>query len=227
MDVKVLRATNRPQQLIWQAMHQCYSTGDVASNKGKYSETEYGCLVVKHLLAGGRGHWSPLEQAHMSLNLTGVPLPIVVQFERHRLFSYSEQSLRYTSLKGKHIEEIVYTRPLGEYKNRNGKNYRVDDELRQARLDFISSALDFYWYQISIGVSEEDARFTLPLGVRKNLVMGGNLRAWLHLMDMRLKKDAQLEAVQLATLIYERLWEWVPEIMKYYDSSSHKKILAP
>jgi len=223
MKVNVLSSTEFPQTLIWQAMHQCYSPNPVY-NVGSKSEIEYGELVVKHLLKGGRGHWSPLEQAHMSLNLTEVPLPIVVQFERHRLFSYAEQSLRYTALFS--CTDSVYTRPEGAYKARDGKTY-VDDEYRRSqRLDIIKQTLEFYKKEIEDGVAEEDARFLLPLGVKKNLVMGGNLRAWLHLMDMRLKANAQLEAQQLANLIHERLVDWVPQIMLYYDNK-HKTRLMP
>lgn len=222
MEVKVISQTQSPQKCIWLAMHQCYSSEAVYTPKTKYSEREHGELVVKHLLAGGRGHWSPLEQAHISLNLVDVPLPIVVQYERHRLFSYSEQSLRYTTIAG----DCVYYRPQGTYKTRNG-SYTVTPELEQKRQEQVDSALDFYNYQLELGVAPEDARFLLPIGVKKNLVMGGNLRAWLHLMDMRLKADAQLEAVQLACLIHMCLVEWVPEIMEYYNSKSHKGILAP
>ena len=223
MKVNVLSSTEFPQTLIWQAMHQCYSTNPVYDVCSK-SEREYGELVVKHLLKGGRGHWSPLEQAHMSLNLTEVPLPIVVQFERHRLFSYSEQSLRYTAIDSG--ADSIYTRPEGAYKSRDGKTYVVDESRRSQRLQMIEQLLDFYNKEIEDGVAEEDARFLLPLGVKKNLVMGGNLRAWLHLMDMRLKANAQLEAQQLADLIHDKLVDWVPEIMYYYDNE-HKTRLMP
>jgi thymidylate synthase (FAD) len=45
----------------------------------------------------------------------------------------------------------------------------------------------------------------------------------MHLLDLRWKKDAQLEAQQLCELMYEHFVTWCPEIAAWYDKNRAKK----
>jgi len=56
--VEVLSAMPNPQQLVWAAMHQDYSENFVFDERDSFpAETRAGELIVKHLLAGNRGHY--------------------------------------------------------------------------------------------------------------------------------------------------------------------------
>ena len=50
----------------------------------------------------------------------------------------------------------------------------------------------------------------------------------MHLLDLRWKLDAQLEAQQLCELIWKSFHEWVPAIADWYETNRAKKArLAP
>ncbi|MFB8792378.1 MAG: hypothetical protein U7123_26905 [Potamolinea sp.] len=56
--VDVIAATPNPQQVVWAAMHQDYSENYVLDTREKWpDEQRAGELIVKHLLAGDRGHY--------------------------------------------------------------------------------------------------------------------------------------------------------------------------
>lgn len=77
-------------------------------------------------------------------------------------------------------------------------------------------------------MAEEHARGTIPFDTRQHWVMSGNLRSILHLLDLRWKKDAQIEVQQLCNLIFPHIEEWVPTIAEWYlENRAKKAILAP
>jgi thymidylate synthase (FAD) len=60
--VALIAATPSPQQCTYAAMHQDYSEGFVVDERQRWpEEAEAGTICVKHLLAGERGHYGPLE----------------------------------------------------------------------------------------------------------------------------------------------------------------------
>ncbi len=70
--VEVIAATPNPQQVVWAAMHQDYSEELVWDNRDRFpEETKAGELIVKHLLAGNRGHYGCIERAS-SDNFLGI-----------------------------------------------------------------------------------------------------------------------------------------------------------
>jgi thymidylate synthase (FAD) len=77
-------------------------------------------------------------------------------------------------------------------------------------------------------MSEEHARDIIPYAIRQHFVVSFNLRSALHFMDLRSKRDAQLEIQQLCDLIWPHLESWAPEIAAWYAASRlHKARLAP
>ena len=81
--VKVLNACFEPQRLVWLAMHQDYFEGAVADVEAP-PENVAGELIVKHLLAGGRGHYGPLEHPSITLAVSGFPHCVMQQARTHR-----------------------------------------------------------------------------------------------------------------------------------------------
>ena len=56
--VETIIATPNPQQTVWAAMHQDYSEEFVYDGRDRFpEEAKAGELIVKHLLAGNRGHY--------------------------------------------------------------------------------------------------------------------------------------------------------------------------
>lgn len=234
MRVNTLAATEEPQKLIWKALHTCYSP--VPDLECTLSEYRAGQAVVDNLLKGGKGHWSPLEQAHASLHLSYIPHDCMQQLTRHRLLSFSVQSFRYSSQQfldydstPESLNRLVYFRQADtRYLGRNGSKYEYTREMLLE--DMYSAHLSVETYQRNVrgGMSPEHARGLLPFNVRQHLVAGGNLRAWLHVLDLRLKADAQPEIQQLCNKITDHLSIWCPQVLQWYkESRSGKALLSP
>ena len=229
--VEMLRCTPSPQQLIWMSAHQCVSADAVADEPNIPDERAAGESVVKHLLSGNRGHYSPLEAPQISLNVIGFPHSVMQQVTRHRIgIHFSVQSFRYTSANviaaaniQKDLEEVFYLRPLGTYCDRQGKRYQYTKEKREADFTHCLSACRLYAERIDSGQSEEHARAILPFDVRQNWVASFNVRSFMHVLDLRWKADAQLECRQLCDLMWVPFKNWVPDIAEWYAQNRAKK----
>ena len=233
--VKVLSRTPSPQSLIWWAMHTDYSEEFVYSG-GHPGETEAGALVVKHLLAGERGHYGPLEHPAITFNCGWFPHSVMQQARTHRVgISFDVQSGRYTGKRVldvcegiRDVEEVFYLRPAGLYRDRQGKSYEYTEDQRLVDRLVCCDHASRYLRAINNGFSEEHARDMLPYCIRQHFVVSFNLRSAWHFMDLRAKRDAQLEIQQLCDLIWPHLQVWAPEICEWYHTTRlHKARLAP
>ena len=128
MAITTVAATINPQQLIWTAMHTCYSALPEATCS--LSEYKAGASVVSNLLQGNKGHWSPLEQPCISLHLAYVPHDVMQQLRTHRHLSFSVQSFRYSSAQfeaydgePETLAKLVYFREPDSYVDREGNRY--------------------------------------------------------------------------------------------------------
>ncbi len=84
--IEVIAATENPQQVVWNAMHQDYSEGFVYDSIDRTpDEQKAGELVVKHLLAGNRGHYGCLEHPQITFNVGYFPHSMMQQVRTHRV----------------------------------------------------------------------------------------------------------------------------------------------
>ena len=230
--VETIAATPNPQQLVWAAMHQDYSEDLVIDGKNKFpDETKAGELIVKHLLAGNRGHYGCTEHPQITFNVGYFPHSMMQQIRTHRVgMSFDVQSFRYTGsritdvVEGKReLEDVFYLRPVGNYTNRQGKRYFYSEEQRAKDLEWCLDACKLYQKRINEGLSEEHARSLIPFDARQHFVMSCNARSVMHLLDLRWEKDAQLEAQKLCELVYLRFEEWMPALAHWYQDNRAKK----
>ena len=233
--VELITATPNPQRCIYAAMHQDYAEGFVADEQLP-DETVCGHTIVRKLLAGERGHYGPLEHPQITFNVGWFPHSVMQQARTHRVgVSFDVQSGRYTGQRvieacngTRDIEEVFYLRPVGTYSDRQGKKYTYTDA--QRRIDRIICIDSAARYKIAIdqGFAEEHARSILPFDIRQHFVVSFSLRALLHFMDLRAKRDAQLEIQQLCALLWPHLQAWAPEVAGWYELTRlHKARLAP
>ncbi len=146
----------------------------------------------------------------------------------HNSFRYTGQRIVDVIEQKREVEEVFYLRPLGFYSDRQGKKYEYTLEQRQQDIEWCITACQRYKDRIDQGFSEEHARGLIPFDVRQHWVMSANVRSMMHLIDLRWKADAQLEAQQLCECIWEPFQKWVPEIANWYESNRLKKArLAP
>lgn len=144
-------------------------------------------------------------------------------------------SFRYTGsrivdvVEGKrNVEDVFYLRPVDNYTNRQGKSYFYSEQQRQKDLEWCLEACKLYQQRVNEGLSEEHARSLIPFDARQNFVMSCNARSLMHLLDLRWKKDAQLEAQKLCELLYIRFEEWMPALAHWYrENRAQKARLSP
>lgn len=229
MRIKVLASTPNPQQTCWLAMHQCYAEHSVIDAKAP-SEDESGRLLIKHLLAGNRGHYGPLEHPSITFGVAGFPHSTIVQARTHRVgTTFDVQSQRYTSKRILETPETsFYVRPVGSYASRSGGSYAYTQAMQDADMANYLQSAKLYKKAIEAGVAEEHARDLLSQAVVQDFVCSFNCRSLMHFLDLRSKLDAQFEIRQLCELMFVEFKHWMPEIANWYETTRlHKARLSP
>ena len=236
-QVETLRKTLNPQQLIYMAMHQDYSENFVVEEIDKIpSDSKCGEIIVNKLLKGDVGHYGCLEHPQITLNCGYFPHSVMQQARTHRIsVSFDVQSGRYTGKRmldvangDRSIEEVFYLRPVGFYTDRQGRRYEYTKADRQEDLNLCLRMALIYEEKIKNGMSEEHARGMSLFDFRQHFVVSFSLRSLLHFLDLRAKRDAQLEIQQLCELILPHLKSWCPDIADWYIQNRWGKArLAP
>jgi thymidylate synthase (FAD) len=166
-----------------------------------------------------------------------IPHSLMQQLRTHRIavtfdvmsFRYNSEGIINVANGQEDLEKIFYLRPLGNYSDRKGKKYeyRMHDRLIDA--NWCKEASIRYKEKIEYGFSEEHARGQLPFDMRQHFVLSfNNLRSLWHMLDLRWKADAQLEAQWFCDLLWEATKDVAPSLTEWYASNRAKKAkLAP
>jgi thymidylate synthase (FAD) len=145
-------------------------------------------------------HWSPFEMANMVVEIT-TSRAISAQILRHRSFSFQEFSQRYASVQ----EFVEYPARRQDEKNRQNSLDDLNDGDRQwffnAQAEVNALAMKRYADALKLGVAKECARFLLPMSSKTTLYMNGNLRSWIHYIQLRTDESVQLEHREIAKAI--------------------------
>ena len=166
------------------------------------------------------GHLTPFEMAGAIVEIQA-PIFVVRQIQRHRAASYNELSARYTEM-----PDTFWTpdatdlraQPPGKGQVGHGA---LDDATAQHAAALIRrahlAALAAYRGLLKMGVSREQARTVLPLGLMTRLRMQANLRMWTHFLALRLDPHAQEETRVVAAAVAEMLRGAFPRTMSLFD----------
>lgn len=172
------------------------------SNPANQDNPEYTKLIrycIEHQ------HWSVFEHAHMTLEIE-TSLAIATQLLRHRSFTFQQFSQRYANA-DLGFEPIELRRQAE--KNRQSSTDKIKDaagrEFLQRWEQILEDAHHLYHDMVEADVAKECARFILPQCTTTRLYMTGNIRSWIHYLDLRTKPDVQLEHRQVA-LVAQRIF---------------------
>lgn len=183
MSVRILRATERPLELISFCAGQCYG-------KSNYSEKRVKACY-------DRGHMSVFEHVTVTFQAWNISRACTHQLVRHRMASYSQLSQRYTKLTRKDLKDRNwYVMPPDISSNKQGS------------LDFHNAmyeALKRYLYILEGGLKPEDARFALPEATKTEICVTMNLREIYHFLNVRYSSKAQWEIRKLAEDLHDKL----------------------
>lgn len=178
-----------------------------ANDKGRYDEAKDKKLI-KYL--ADHQHLTPFEYQHATLMIE-CPLFIRSQIHRHRTFSYNEISRRYTSEQLEFWIPTTWRTQATDNKQGSAGIFAYDDGqgLSEGYRRTTEAALSYYNGLVNIGVAREQARAVLPQSLLTRFYMGGNLRNWVHFLELRLDEHAQYEVRVIANkakAILENLW---------------------
>lgn len=181
--------------------------------------------LISHLMRSG--HWGPFEHPQLSLSLEGVTRVSMAQITRHRHFTFDIMSLRYVSVDDVEDIEERFSVPEEvkdeEIVTRDGVT-QLPSDIEEKFIEAYEEALENYQDLLQDGVPAEEARKVLPMGIKVNMVMSGNARAWMHLLNIRGKANVQGEARRLADEIMEECKEWMPYTFRKYDEMLPMKL---
>jgi thymidylate synthase (FAD) len=162
------------------------------SNPSNQINTETAPKLLKFLIK--HKHWSPLEMVDMTLEIK-TSRAIAAQILRHKSFSFQEFSQRY-SLATEY--EDVELRLQGDKNRQVGenllpKNHPAFKSLNHLVAEVLSLSDYCYNTMIENGIAKEIARMILPLTTQTTMYMKGNLRSWVHYIDLRTEQNTQKE----------------------------------
>lgn len=161
-------------------------------------------------------HWSPFEHATLTFEVTDVSVAIVTQILRHRSMCFQQYSARYA-------EVSDYVRIKARRQSAQNRQSSTDD-LDPATVNWFDQVQKSVWeysyskYKEALekGVAKEVARFLLPQNTGTTLVITGNVRSFIHYLQLRLKEDTQYEHRMVADGICKIFKELLPTI---YDAA--------
>jgi thymidylate synthase (FAD) len=173
--------------------------------------------LIRYLIANK--HWSPFEMVNMCVKIE-TERDVGRQIIRHRSFSYQEFSQRYAA-----VQEFAPNRiaRLQDLKNRQASIIVDDENIINWWMDAQSEVKDLvnqkYDEALKRGIAKEVARAILPEGLTPTVMyMNGNVRSWMHYIDLRNDPATQREHKAVAQLCDERLKECFPQTYKAFRS---------
>jgi thymidylate synthase (FAD) len=156
-------------------------------------------------------HWSPFEMVNLCVKIK-TQRDVSAQILRHRSFSFQEFSTRYAK-----IEDIAIPKlRRQDLKNRQNSIDDLNSDmvlLYTSKIDsLVKAGYDLYNEMLNDNVAKETARRILPLCTNTTLYMNGNLRSWIHYLDLRTHESTQLEHRLIAQEIQSIFIEQFPVI---------------
>jgi thymidylate synthase (FAD) len=167
------------------------------SNPDNQDNTETAPKLIKYLK--DNNHWSPFEMVNMCVEIN-TTRDIARQILRHRSFSFQEFSQRYAEVA---VSMETSEARMQDVTNRQNSLETTDIQLKswwQAMQQRVADDAEYVYHTaLSKGIAKEVARKVLPEGLTPTrMYMNGNLRSWIHYVDIRCDKATQKEHREIA-----------------------------
>lgn len=201
-DFPMVNLISKPEHVlktIYVACRTCYSALYPIKIWEDSADEEKMLSLVKKVLSSG--HHSTVEHCQFTFAISGVSRACTHQLVRHRHMSFSQKSQRYVTEKG----EFEYVTP------KTIENSDLNEEYKS----MMKTISDFYAKMVEAGIPAEDARAVLPNAATSSLVVSLNLRELMHLAQLRLCTNAQLEIRTLVRRICDAVIKEEPWLKEY------------
>ena len=157
-------------------------------------------------------HWSVFEHAHLTMEIRA-PRAITAQILRHRSFTFQEFSQRYAQ-----VDTVPAVPQLRRQDTKNRQNSTDDlpDDLWFKYENRIQTLFDdcyaLYRDMLADGIAKECARFVLPVAAPSRIYVTGNVRSWIHYIQLRSANGTQREHRDVALKCKDIFKEKLPII---------------
>jgi len=168
------------------------------SNPSNQMNTKTSSKLLEYCIKNS--HWSVFEHVNMTVEIT-TSRAIAAQILRHRSFVFQEFSQRYSEA----VNVEIYPARRQDNKNRQNSIDDMDSDIKEwfegAQEGMANVALSLYREALKKGIAKEQARFLLPLSTQTTIYMTGNVRNWIHYIQLRSENGTQKEHADIANAI--------------------------
>jgi thymidylate synthase (FAD) len=169
--------------------------------------------IIRRVL--GYGHESVIEHACFTFFIEDISRSLTHQLVRHRIASFTQQSMRYVDLVKSKSYFIV------------PKSISEDEELARLFGDLMAKCKNTYDILRKRGVPPEDSRFALPIATQTKIAITMNARELRHFFAMRCCLRAQWEIRQLANRMLKICKTTAPSLFEGAGPSCVKLAYCP
>lgn len=159
-----------------------------------------------------RSHGSVLEHASFTFSIEGISRVCSHQLVRHRLASFSQQSMRYVRTDKIRSADGGFLVLPGTVRALLESGDPVSTEALETYLGALDGLLDALGGK---GIPSEDLRYFMPDGTKTNVVMTMNYRELMHACGLRMCTRAQAEIREVFGQISAIIKEKYPELWAY------------
>jgi thymidylate synthase (FAD) len=215
MKVKLISYTTVNPEVFNDLPEELHSTEGLIAytarvSSPKQDNPDYAKLIAYCVRAK---HWSVLEMADMTIEVQ-CSRAIAAQILRHRSFNFAELSQRYAEVSGYDL----YPARRQDLKNRQNSTDDLPEATKrwfdQAQQMLATQAFNLYNTALEKGIAKESARFVLPLSTNTKMYVKGNLRSWVHYLEVRCAPETQKEHRDIALAIKQIFIKQFPIISK-------------
>jgi len=185
MEVELLSITPNGEELVSLAFGTCTNKVVPVENIPKWMNL---------------GHLSPLEHITATFYITEISRATLAQITRHRLASYSVQSMRYCDVRENQIITPYQDTPV--------------DDFTETEINIhLAKSKELYRKLVDRGIPKQNARMILPIGTTTKMIMTANAREWLHIFSQRITPHAQWEIKEMCETMRDMLSVHWPNII--------------
>lgn len=124
---------------------------------------------------------------------------------RHRAgMSFQHESQRFVAYDDEPVDDLFIT----------PREFEIDPEARAVFDAQMAAAKASYLTLRGMHVAKQIARYVLPNAMRTRIIAKGNLRAWRHILRLRLHSSAQPEMREVMRMVHAILSERFPEVFR-------------
>ncbi len=173
-----------------------------AKDASNFTE-EQNAKLIKYLVE--HGHTSPMRHSTLQFRIK-CPIYVERQLHKHQI------GVSVNSVSGRYVDfsDSYYEIPFGEWRkqsksSKQGSEGLVDNQERcnQIQAKIIKQAREYYEELVELGVSKEQCRSILPLALETEFIWTGSFLAFMHMCNLRLKKDTQKETRDVVSSMLE------------------------